>query len=117
MASLRNLDALERSSGVGGKIDLMVSGRSPGDAGAIEWMSAYENAVLRRFGYSRHRGCGRALVCPAFSLPDLFHAAVSAQRGPLGGRHRLRPRRIGPAAGSGRGVRPDGSTGSPDSPS
>jgi predicted RND superfamily exporter protein len=116
MASLRNLDALERASGVGGEIDLMVSakrvaqpakGRSAGGAAGsgpagrngdsrvspgfgrkavgsppldqgvatpavIEWMSAYQNALLKRFGYTATRGCGRALLCPAFSLPTLF---------------------------------------------
>jgi predicted RND superfamily exporter protein len=38
----------------------------------IEWMSSYERSVLRRFGYSASAGCGRAELCPAFSLPDLF---------------------------------------------
>jgi predicted RND superfamily exporter protein len=35
-------------------------------------MSSYESAMLRRFGYSSSRGCGKARLCPAFSLPDLF---------------------------------------------
>ena len=35
-------------------------------------MSAYQSAVLARFGYSAARGCGKARLCPAFSLPDLF---------------------------------------------
>jgi uncharacterized protein len=79
MASLRNLDALERASGVGGEIDLMVSGgladlRSVGTPATIEWMSSYENAVLKRFGYTTTRGCGKATLCPAFSLPNLFQA-------------------------------------------
>jgi uncharacterized protein len=90
MASLRNLDALERASGVGGTIDLMVSAKGVAQSAAgrragprvlnqslatpatIEWMSSYENAILKRFGYSSTSGCGRAQVCPAFSLPDLF---------------------------------------------
>jgi uncharacterized protein len=38
----------------------------------IEWMSAYESAMLKRFGYSSAQGCGQAQLCPAFSLPDLF---------------------------------------------
>jgi predicted RND superfamily exporter protein len=38
----------------------------------IEWMSSYQSRVLARFGYSRSKGCGRARLCPAFSLPDLF---------------------------------------------
>ncbi len=79
LASLRNLDALERASGVGGEIDLMVSGKNLATPAAIEWMTSYQNAVLKRFGYTSTRGCGRALLCPAFSLPTLF------QGGPLTG--------------------------------
>ena len=72
MASLRNLDALERTSGVGGEIDLMVSGAKLATPATLQWMSTYEEAILRRYGYSSTRGCGKALLCPAFSLPDLF---------------------------------------------
>jgi uncharacterized protein len=71
-ASLRNLSTLERLSGVGGEIDLMISGSDVVKPQTIEWMSAYEGAMLKRFGYSSDRGCGRARLCPAFSLPDLF---------------------------------------------
>jgi predicted RND superfamily exporter protein len=74
MASLRNLNALERASGVGGELDLMVSGADVGTPKTIEWMSSYQSAVLKRFGYTATRGCGRAEVCPAFSLPTLFEA-------------------------------------------
>jgi hypothetical protein len=79
MSSLRNLAALERASGVGGEIDLMVSGSHVAKPATIEWMSSYERSVLRRFGYSTTRGCGKALLCPAFSLPDLF--ATSSLQG------------------------------------
>jgi hydrophobe/amphiphile efflux-3 (HAE3) family protein len=72
LASLQNLNELERLSGVGGEIDLMVSGNDVTKAATIEWMSAYERRVLARFGYSQTRGCGQARLCPAFSLPDLF---------------------------------------------
>jgi uncharacterized protein len=79
MASLRNLNTLERASGVGGEIDLMVSGRkSIASPAVIEWMSSYESKVLRRFGYTSTRGCGKALLCPAFSLPDLFQGGALA---------------------------------------
>jgi uncharacterized protein len=153
MASLRNLDTLERASGVGGEIDLMVSGstrvaqsakgrragplvsqgrvaqsakgrragplvsqgrvaqsakgrragplvsegrvaqsakgRRAGplvsediaSPAVIEWMSSYENTILRRFGYTSTRGCGKALLCPAFSLPDLFQGGTGALTG------------------------------------
>jgi hydrophobe/amphiphile efflux-3 (HAE3) family protein len=72
MQSLRNLSALERASGVGGEIDMMVSANDLTQPKTIEWMSSYESAVLKRFGYSSTRGCGQAELCPAFSLPALF---------------------------------------------
>ncbi len=72
LASLHNLSTLERVTGVGGEIDLMVSSRALTKPATIEWMSSYENRVLARLGYSAARGCGRARLCPAFSLPNLF---------------------------------------------
>jgi hydrophobe/amphiphile efflux-3 (HAE3) family protein len=79
LSSLRNLSALERATGVGGEIDLMVSSDSLTSPATIEWMSAYESAVLKRFGYSAATGCGRARLCPAFSLPDLFQEEGAAK--------------------------------------
>jgi hypothetical protein len=72
LSSLEGLNALERTTGVGGEIDLMVSSNALTKPATIEWMSAYEQRVLKRFGYSASRGCGKAQLCPAFSLPDLF---------------------------------------------
>ena len=72
LSSLHNLSALEHSTGVGGEIDLMVSSNSLTKLATIEWMSKYESAILKRFGYSSAKGCARARLCPAFSLPDLF---------------------------------------------
>jgi len=65
---------LERTSGVGGEIDLLVRSSNLTRPATIEWMSSYESAVLKRFGYSSTRGCGKARLCPAFSLTDLFRA-------------------------------------------
>jgi hydrophobe/amphiphile efflux-3 (HAE3) family protein len=86
LSSLQNLNALERATGVGGEIDVMVSGEDLAKPATIEWMSAYESAVLKRFGYSATRGCGVARLCPAFSLPDLFggQAATITPTAPSG---------------------------------
>jgi hydrophobe/amphiphile efflux-3 (HAE3) family protein len=82
LSSLQNLNALERDTGVGGEIDLMVSGENLAKPATIEWMSSYQSAVLKRLGYSASRGCGSARLCPAFSLPDLFAGgAGGASRG------------------------------------
>jgi hydrophobe/amphiphile efflux-3 (HAE3) family protein len=72
-ASLRNLNTLERLSGVGGVVNLTIGGPGVLKPATIEWMSSYESKMLERFGYTTDRGCGKARLCPAFSLPDLFH--------------------------------------------
>jgi uncharacterized protein len=75
MPALRNLRALERSTGVGGEIDVLVDSRRLTDPGVVSWLSSYQAGVLEHFGYRSGRGCGKAEVCPAFSLPDLFRTA------------------------------------------
>jgi predicted RND superfamily exporter protein len=104
MASLRNLNALERASGVGGEIDLMVSGQNLATPAVIEWMGSYQEALLKRFGYTSTRGCGKAQLCPAFSLPTLFQGGLAGS--PTGGGSTGSP--TAPAGG--------GSTGSPTAP-
>jgi uncharacterized protein len=81
LASLHNLSELERATGVGGEIDLMVSSSSLTKPATIQWMSSYESAILRRFDYTSARGCGKAQLCPAFSLPDLFQNGEGAPTG------------------------------------
>ncbi|HEY2572187.1 MAG TPA: MMPL family transporter, partial [Solirubrobacteraceae bacterium] len=81
LSSLEALNAVQQTTGVGGEIDLMVSSSSLTRPATIEWMSRYESAVLKRFGYSAARGCGRAQLCPAFSLPDLFAQQVAVTPG------------------------------------
>jgi hydrophobe/amphiphile efflux-3 (HAE3) family protein len=78
MSSLANLNVLERTTGIGGEIDLMLSAKDLAKPSTIAWMSSYESTLLKRFGYSSARGCGRATLCPAFSLPDLFQGQATA---------------------------------------
>ena len=77
LGSLQSLQLLERATGVGGEIDLMVAAKDLAKPSTIAWMSSYQSAVLERFGYSASRGCGKARLCPAFSLPDLFQGQAS----------------------------------------
>jgi predicted RND superfamily exporter protein len=41
-------------------------------------MTRYEQDLLGHFGYVETKGCMRATLCPALSLPDLFSTAGSA---------------------------------------
>jgi hypothetical protein len=82
LESLQNLSTLERATGVGGQLDLLVSAKDLTKPATIEWMSSYESAMLKRFGYSSTRGCGQARLCPAFSLPDLFAGTSTTAKAP-----------------------------------
>jgi hydrophobe/amphiphile efflux-3 (HAE3) family protein len=78
--AIHDLQALQRSTGVGGEIDVVISGPRVTDPAVVKWMTGYQRAVLKRFGYSDKRGCGEADLCPAFSLPDLFRSSPNATR-------------------------------------
>jgi hydrophobe/amphiphile efflux-3 (HAE3) family protein len=80
LSSLRALNTLERTTGVGGEVAVLVSGRNLSSPATIEWMLAYQRGVLARAGYSTTRGCGKAPLCPAFSLPDLFQTQTTPGR-------------------------------------
>jgi hydrophobe/amphiphile efflux-3 (HAE3) family protein len=84
--SLRNLATLERLSGVGGEIDLTLTGRNLVKPSTIEWMRNYQSRMLARFGYREGRGCGKAPLCPALSLPDLLSGGGA---GGSNGAHKL----------------------------
>jgi hydrophobe/amphiphile efflux-3 (HAE3) family protein len=83
--AIRDLQALQRSTDVGGEIDVVVSGASVADPAVVKWMTRYQTQVLTRFGYSDMRGCGKAQLCPAFSLPDLFSGGQSATKRQIDG--------------------------------
>ena len=44
-------------------------------------MIGYENTLLTHFGYVEAKGCARATLCPALSLPDLFCSGSQASSG------------------------------------
>jgi predicted RND superfamily exporter protein len=73
--ALRDLSTLQRTSGVSGEIDLLVQARDLTDPRVVGWMTSFQQSLLKRYGYSSARGCGKAKLCPALSLPDLFRAS------------------------------------------
>ncbi len=80
MPALRNLRTLERVTGVSGEIDVTVSGSNVATPKTVGWMIGYENKLLSHYGYLEERGCGRATLCPALSLPDLFSTSSQSTR-------------------------------------
>jgi hypothetical protein len=81
MPALRNLNTLERVTGVSGEIDVTVRARNVATPKTIGWMVQYEQKLLSHFGYLEQQGCARATLCPALSLPDLFSAGTSSGQG------------------------------------
>jgi hydrophobe/amphiphile efflux-3 (HAE3) family protein len=84
LAAVRDLDALQRDTGVAGEIDVLIESRPPQDLTdpkVVAWMRNYQDEVLTRHGYSAEHGCAGAQLCPALSLPDLFRTPeLSATR-------------------------------------
>jgi hydrophobe/amphiphile efflux-3 (HAE3) family protein len=70
----RDLDALQRATGVAGEIDVVVESDDLTDPKVVAWMRDYQAGLLKEFGYSSKNGCGQAELCPALSLPDLFRS-------------------------------------------
>jgi uncharacterized protein len=81
MPALRNLNTLERETGVSGEIDVAVRGANVASPATLKWMIDYENGLLRHYGYIETRGCARATLCPALSLPDLFSTGTGGRSG------------------------------------
>jgi hydrophobe/amphiphile efflux-3 (HAE3) family protein len=78
LQAVQDLEALQRSTGVAGEIDIVVEGRDLTDPAVVRWMRDYQAGVLKEYGYSSERGCGKAELCPALSLPDLFRSSEAA---------------------------------------
>ncbi len=72
MPALRNLRTLERITGVSGELDVTVHATDVATPKTIGWMLRYEDKLLSHYGYLETKGCARATLCPALSLPDLF---------------------------------------------
>jgi uncharacterized protein len=72
MPALKDLRTLERVTGVSGEIDVIVHSRNVATPRTIGWMLRYEDRLLGHYGYLETKGCAKATLCPALSLPDLF---------------------------------------------
>jgi hydrophobe/amphiphile efflux-3 (HAE3) family protein len=80
MPALRDLHTLENVTGVSGEIDVTVHASNVATPSVIGWMINYENTLLAHFGYLEAKGCGKATLCPALSLPDLFSTGAQGTK-------------------------------------
>ncbi|WP_354701203.1 hypothetical protein DSM112329_01510 [Paraconexibacter sp. AEG42_29] len=79
LPALRDLNQLEKSTGVGGEIDVLATSDRLTDPEVLQWMADYQQRLVKAYGYTSDRGCGKAQLCPAFSLPDLFRSGLKGQ--------------------------------------
>ncbi len=75
LPELKNVDELQRATGVSGEIDVTVTAPDLTDPEVVGWMSDYKQRVLERAGFSRESTTCLAQntrLCPSIALPDLF---------------------------------------------
>ena len=84
MPALRNLDTLEKVTGVSGEIDVTVRGKNVATPATVQWMISYERQLLSHFGYLEEKGLrrGHAVPGPVAARPVLQRRPVELQRAP-----------------------------------
>jgi predicted RND superfamily exporter protein len=80
MPALQDLNKLQDKTASSGEIDVLVQGGDVARPDVVRWMTDYQQRVLGRFGYDESKGCRRATLCPAFSLPDLLQGSDARSR-------------------------------------
>jgi hydrophobe/amphiphile efflux-3 (HAE3) family protein len=78
LPAVRDLETLQRTTGVAGEVDVVVEGNDLTDPKVVAWMRSFQQRVLKEARYSPDNGCGKAALCPALSLPDLFQGDGAA---------------------------------------
>lgn len=73
---------LQRETGVSGDVNVVVRGERLTSPAVVRWMTAYQERMLDRHGYSEERACEQAKLCPGLSVTSLFGSgrAESARR-------------------------------------
>ena len=77
IAAVEDLGKLQETTGVAGEIDVLVEADDLTKPEVMKWMRDYQAGLLKKFEFSSKNGCGKAELCPALSLPDLFRTEQS----------------------------------------
>jgi hydrophobe/amphiphile efflux-3 (HAE3) family protein len=76
LQALSDVERLEHDTGIGGELDVMVSGRELTDPSVVGWMAGFQNDLLSKHGYRPGARCAQDAnppeLCPALSLPDIL---------------------------------------------
>jgi hydrophobe/amphiphile efflux-3 (HAE3) family protein len=82
MPALRDINVLQKETGVSGEIDVVIRGRDLTQPGVITWMSDLQQRVLKKHGFQPGETCQQTKnppeICPALSLTDLFRSAPAS---------------------------------------
>ena len=83
MPALRDINTLQKETGVSGEIDVVVHGSDLTQPSVIAWMTDFQRRVLTSHGYRNGDTCRQTKnppqICPALSLTDLFRSAPASQ--------------------------------------
>jgi hydrophobe/amphiphile efflux-3 (HAE3) family protein len=83
LSALRDVDTLQKETGVSGEIDVTIRAHDITDPKVIAWMTSFQQQVLKDHGFKTGKRCTQTRnapeLCPALSLPDLFSTAGTGQ--------------------------------------
>ena len=83
LQALRDVNELQKETGVSGEIDVTVSADDITAPAVITWMTRFQEGVLRAHGFTPGKRCNQERnppdLCPALSLPGLPLGAGGAQ--------------------------------------
>ncbi|HEX6651920.1 MAG TPA: MMPL family transporter [Thermoleophilaceae bacterium] len=83
LSALRDVDTLQRETGVSGEIDVTIRADDITDPAVVAWMTRFQDQVLKAHGFRTGKRCTQERnppeLCPALSLPDLFSTAGTGQ--------------------------------------
>jgi hydrophobe/amphiphile efflux-3 (HAE3) family protein len=83
LSALRDVDTLQRETGVSGEIDVTIRADDITDPKVIAWMTRFQDQVLKAHGFRTGKRCTQERnppeLCPALSLPDLFSTSGTGQ--------------------------------------
>ena len=83
MPALRDINTLQKETGVSGEIDVLVHGRDLSRPEVIAWMTNFQRRVLASHGYQEGDTCqpkkNPPKLCPALSLTDLFRTTPGSR--------------------------------------
>ena len=74
LPAVRDIFQLQDTTNIAGEVDVLVEADDLTDPAVVAWMRDYQARLTKRFEYTAANGCGRAELCPALSLTDLFRS-------------------------------------------